>query len=394
MARIVVGSYMVRYPLGGMMSYVLQYLLGFQRLGHDVYFVEKAGYPNSCYDPVRNVMSDDCAYGARAVNGLLARFGLQDQWCFVDAQGRYHGLSRPRIEDVLRTADLFLDMGTHGAWLGEASGGVSVFLDGEPGFNQMKMEKRRSAGERLAEYDYYYTAGSNVGTSRSSAPTSGFDWHHLWHPVVTEMLPIVPVGPDSAFTTVMNWQSHDPIEFNGQLYGQKDVEFEHFLDLPGRTTVPMEIAVAGKHVPHQALTDAGWAVRDAHAVTSSFDSFTDYIRRSRGEFSVCKHVFVATNSGWFSDRSAAYLASGRPVVMQDTGFGEHLPVGRGLFAVKNVDEASAAIESITANYNAHSRWARELALEYLESVKVLAVFLDELGAPQSRRESSAPAALR
>ena len=118
-------------------------------------------------------MSDDCTYGAAAVNGLLARFGLQGRWCFVDAHGGYHGLSRLRIEHVLKTADLFLDMGTHGAWLGEASGGVRVLLDGEPGFNQMKMEKRRSAGEPLPKYDYYYTAGRNLGTPRSSAPTAG-----------------------------------------------------------------------------------------------------------------------------------------------------------------------------------------------------------------------------
>jgi hypothetical protein len=378
MARIVVGSYMVRYPLGGMMSYVLQYLVGFQRLGHEVYFVEKAGYPNSCYDPVRDVMSDDCAYGAAAVNDLLGRFGLQDRWCFVDARQHYHGLSRPRIEDVMRTADLFVDMGTHGAWLDEATGGIRVLLDGEPGFNQMKMEKRRSAGETLSAYDYYYTAGSNVDTARSSAPTAGLDWHHLWHPIVTEMFPIVPVDHDAAFTTVMNWQSHDPIEFNGRLYGQKDVEFEHFLDLPRRTRVPMEIAVAGKHAPRQGLTDAGWAVRDAHAVTFSFDSFTDYIRRSRGEFSVCKHVFVATNSGWFSDRSAAYLASGRPVVMQDTGFSAHLPCGEGLVAVVTADEAAHAIDEITRDYERHSKKAREVAGDCLEAGKVLDRFLSDL----------------
>jgi hypothetical protein len=251
-------------------------------------------------------------------------------------------------------------------------------LDGEPGFNQMKMEMRRSAGEALSEYDYYYTAGSNVGTPRSSAPTAGFAWGHLWHPIVTEMSPIVPVGPDAAFTTVMNWQSHDPIEFNGQWYGQKDIEFEHFLDLPGRTTVPMEIAVAGQRVPRHALTDAGWAVRDAHAVTSSFDSFRDYIRRSRGEFSVCKHVFVATNSGWFSDRSAAYLASGRPVVMQDTGFSAHLPCGEGLFAVHTADEAAQSLDEIARDYPRHSKRAREIAVEHLEAGKVLGRFLSEL----------------
>src|SRR5918999_2991665 len=122
MARIVVGSYMVRYPLGGMMSWVLQYLVGFKLLGHDVYFVEKSGYPNSCYDPVKNVMSDDCSYGIATLSTLLDRFGLAGKWCFVDAAGRYHGLSRERVETVFESADLFIDMGTHGGWLNKATG--------------------------------------------------------------------------------------------------------------------------------------------------------------------------------------------------------------------------------------------------------------------------------
>ena len=148
MARIIVGSYMVRYPLGGMMSWVLQYLVGFQRLGHDVYFVEKSGYPNSCYDPAKKMMSDDCSYGIATLSSLLERFDLEGKWCFVDAAGRYHGLSRERVETVFESADLFVDMGTHGTWLDEAADtGLRVLVDGEPGFTQMKMEKRLAAGE-------------------------------------------------------------------------------------------------------------------------------------------------------------------------------------------------------------------------------------------------------
>jgi hypothetical protein len=379
MARIVVGSYMVRYPLGGMISYVLQYLLGFQRLGHEVYFVEKAGYTNSCFDPSRHVVSDDCTYGLTVVNALLSSYGLRDRWCFVNARERYFGMTRSRVEEVLETADLFLDMGTHGAWLAEATGGVRVLLDGEPGFTQIKMEKRRLAGEPLPTYDCYYTAGGNLGTPRSTAPTAARDWRHLVHPVVTDLFDVALPRFDLPFTTVMNWQSHDPIDFEGEVYGQKDVEFERFVSLPGRVHASLEIAVAGKGAPVQRLGEAGWRVRDAHQVTSSYDGFKEYIRHSRGEFTVCKHIFVATNSGWFSDRSAAYLASGRPVVMQETGFSDHLPTGHGLFAVETVEEAAGAIEAIDAAYENHSRDARELAREYLDASKVLGRFLDELG---------------
>src|SRR4051794_11135725 len=122
MARIIVGSYMVRYPLGGMMSWALQYLLGFRQLGHDVWFVEKSGYPKACYDPVRDLMTDDASYGTGVIQELLGRFGLAEHWCYVDEAGTYHGTDRSAIEDVFRTADLFVDMGTHGAWLEEAAG--------------------------------------------------------------------------------------------------------------------------------------------------------------------------------------------------------------------------------------------------------------------------------
>jgi hypothetical protein len=345
-----------------------------------VYFVEKSGYVDSCYDPAKNLMSDDCSYGVAAVHALLERFGLQDRWCFVDAQEHYHGLTRDRIEAVFKSADLFLDMGTHGAWLTEASATrLRVLADGEPGFTQMKMEKRLAAGEELPHYDFYYTAGGNIGTSKSTAPTAGQEWRHLFHPVVTDLFRCESINKNTAFTTVMNWQSHQSIEFNGTAYGQKDVEFVKFIDLPALVAPPLEVAVSGKHVPTGQLKSFGWRIRDAHNVTLSLDSFCDYVRTSKGEFSVCKHVFVAMNSGWFSDRSAAYLATGRPVVLQDTGFSSHLPCGRGLFAVRTVDEAAAAIEKINGDYARHAKWAREIAVEFLDTTKVISRFLHEIG---------------
>jgi hypothetical protein len=380
MARIIVGSYMIRYPLGGMMSWVLQYLVGFQRLGHDVYFVEKSGYANSCFDPRKNVMSDDCSYGNKTVNALLKRFDLQDKWCFVDQKSEYYGLSKGKIQAIFDSADVFVDMGTHGAWLDEAAETrLRVMADGEPGFTQIKMENRLANGEPLPDYDFYFTAGSNVGTSCSTAPTAGKKWRLLFHPVVADLFSCQTKQPGANFTTVMNWQSHAPIEFDGKIYGQKDIEFVKFINLPQRSAGNFEVAVSGKNVPKNQLKENGWGIRNAHEVTLSFDSFKNYIERSKGEFTVCKNVFVATNSGWFSDRSAVYLASARPVVIQDTGFSEYLPSGRGLFSFQTVEEAAAAVEEINENYERHSNWAREMAIEYLDSSKVLKKFLDEIG---------------
>lgn len=362
------------------MSWVLQYLVGLHQLGHEIYFVEKSGWRNSCFNPVRNVMTDDCGYGVKTVHELLSRFGLGDRWCFVNATDEYYGLSQKEIESVFESADLFIDMGTHGSWLDEAkSSGVCIMIDGEPGFTQMKMAKRLENGEKLPTYDYYYSTGRNIGTRYSSAPTASIQWRHLYHPVFVNLFKCTPGSRNGPFTTVMNWQSYEPLTYNGQTYGHKDVEFAQFMRLPRMTDHPLEVAVSGKHTPISQLHENGWRVSDGHDVTLSFDSFLAYICNSTGEFSVCKSGYVRHNTGWFSDRSAAYLASGRPVILQDTGFSQHLPCGQGLFAVRTSYDAVGAIEEICGNYQLHSKRARELAAEYLDVSIILPKFLSEVG---------------
>ena len=381
MARIIVGSYMVRYPLGGMMSWSLQWLVGLHRLDHEVYFVEKSTYPDSCYDPLRQANGNDFAYGLNTVTALLERFGLRDRICYVGYEGGYHGMQRGGVEELFRTADLFLDLGTHGAWLEEAqrSGTATALVDGEPGYTQIRIEKLLAEGQALPDYDSYFSNGANIGTDRSTAPTAGRTWKGVFNPVVPDLFPATPPPANAPFTTVMNWQSHPPLEYGGREYGQKDVEFARFMGLPGRVAVPLEVAVSGQNVPASGLEDSGWGIRDAQECTISFDTYRDYIGASRGEFSICKNVFVALRTGWFSDRSAAYLASGRPVVLQDTGFSEHLPTGEGLFAVNTVEEAAAAIARIESDYERHSKAARRIAEDCLAAETILPGFLSGIG---------------
>lgn len=380
MARIAFGSYMFRYPLGGMLSWALQYLLGLKDLGHEVYFVEKYGYANSCYDPMKGVMSDDCSYGLKVVGELMARFGLDGKWCFVENGERYHGMSRREVEEVFRTADVFFDMGTHGSWAQEAdASALRVLIDGEPGFTQIKMANKLAAGLPLAQYDFYYTNGKNIGINGNPTPLAGIRWGHVFHPVKAEVFSQKKPVTGAAFSTIMNWRSHDPIEYQGKIYGQKDAEFLKFLDLPRRVSVPMEVALSGKDAPLETLREYGWSVNNGQKVTQTFDSFRDYLTASKGEFSICKNVFVANRTGWFSDKSGAYLASGRPVVLQDTGFSKHLPCGQGLFAVNTAEEAAEAIQEIESNYERHSKAARAIACEYLDATKVMKQLLDELG---------------
>jgi hypothetical protein len=350
------------------------------RLGHEVFLLERANYANACFDPQRQAMSDDCRPGYARVHELLRRFGLDRNLIFESADGELIGCDRASLDALFRSADVLIDGGNHGAWLEEAdaAGLPTVLIDGEPGFTQMKMVQAQADGTMLPVFDFYYSNGANIGTPDSSAPDAGKSWRHVFNPVDTESYPLIPPPSSGSFTTVMNWQSHEPMNFDGQTYGQKDVEFARFEDLPGRTNAPLEVAVAGQ-VPEQQLRAQGWQLRDAHEVTDTYDAYRSYIAGSLGEFSVCKNVFVATRSGWFSDRSAAYLASGRPVVLQDTGFSDHLPCGEGLFAVSSVEQAATALDTIMSDYPRHARTARELAETYLDTRLLMGRVLDEVG---------------
>ncbi|NTW83870.1 MAG: hypothetical protein HGB36_10980 [Chlorobiaceae bacterium] len=380
MARIIVGSWMVRYPLGAAMSWVLQYLTGLQRLGHEVFFVEKALYWGECFDPEQQIMTNDASYGLNVVRNVLASIDMQKRICFVDYDGNYHGLGKNEIEDIFRSADLFIDMGTHGAWLQEAEKTcIKIFIDGDPGFVQMKMEMKKREGKFLREYDFYFSNGKNIGTPECTIPTAGIEWLTLYHPVDTALYQPQPLPADGMFTSIMNWQSFDMVEFEGKQYGNKDIEFPKFMELPRFTKARLELAVAGKNVPEDQLSGYGWHLRNPHQVTISLDSFIDYVIASAGEFSVCKHCYVTTYSGWFSDRSAVYLALGRPVVMQETGFSRHLPCGNGLFAVNDIEEAVSAFDNILSNPRHHSKCAREIAEEYLETTRILQSSLNKIG---------------
>jgi hypothetical protein len=326
------------------------------------------------------LMGDDASHGVRTVRDMLARFGLDEQFSFVNYAGEHFGLPERRIDELMRTTDLFIDLGIRCAWSEQvAPRGISVLIDGEPAATQIKMENALAAGRTLTSYDFYYTIGGNIADGTAQAPSAGRPWRHVFYPICSRLFCPKPVPDDAPFTTVMSWQAHDLVTWRGVTYGAKDMEFDKFIDLPTRVRVPMEVALGGRKPPVDRLNAAGWRVRGSHALTPSVEGFLDYIDRSRGEFTVCKNVFVATGSGWFGDRAAAYLASARPVVMQDTGFSRHLPCGRGLFAVTSVEEAAAAIEEIAGNYQVHSKAAREIALEHLEARTVLGRFLREVG---------------
>lgn len=382
MATIILTSYMVRHPLGGVLWSNFQLIWGFTRLGHEVYVFEPAGYPKSCFDPVRYESGDDCGTGMAVTGRLMDETVAPGRLCFVDAAGRHHGLDREQLLAVFSRCDLFIDRGDHRSWVEESARvPVRVLLDPDPGYRQIKQFQELAGGGALPHYDAYYTYGWNLTNGSSPAPTLGLRWRHLFHPVDTERIAAVAPRPGAPFTTVMNWTSHKPVHYGGRSYGMKDVEFERFLGLPGRSGATLEVAVEGNQVSRDRLEANGWRVRRAVEVTATVDSYLHYIRGSAGEFSVLKEVYRALRVGWLGDRSATYLALGRPVVVQDNGLAGSLPLTEGLFAVDSVDEAAAAIERIRSDPWRQARAAREIAVGYLDTGRVLGRFLAELGLP-------------
>lgn len=381
MAEIVLGSYLFRYPLGGMASWVLQYLEGFARLGHRVTFVEAADHHGACFDPARGVMGDDPAPGIALIRPHLERIGLGHRWCMVDVHGTHHGMSARALDGAFARADAFLDMGTHGAFAERsATAGMRVLLDGEPGFTQVRLERARREGTPVEAWDRHVTNGANIGQPGCDVPTAGRRWLHAWHPVVTERFAPGPAPAGAPFTTLMNWRSHREVELDGAVYGQKDRSFAAFADLPARTDVPLELAVAGLDEGAAAdLAAWGWRLRPGHDASRTVEDFEAHVGGSAGEIAICKHAFVVHRTGWFSDRSAAYLAMGRPVVFQDTGLADHLPVGEGLLLADDAEQAADALARITAEPERHARAARRLAEAELDAAVVLPRLLRSLG---------------
>jgi hypothetical protein len=379
MARIIVSGTMIREPRGGSTLWYLAWLVGFKMNGHEVYFVEKSEWPDDCYDIPNRKMTTDCSYGYNVVKRLLEKYDLHNNFCFVDYHGNYHGLNKPFVDELFRTADLYVDL-EWAQWKDESVYcGMRVFVDGEPGWFQVRIKKWIESGMALPAYDHFFTDGNLIGTEHCDVPTCGIAWKHNLPPVLLQEIKNVRVNGGSAFTTVMNWNPNKRVAYNGKEYGHKDIEFEKIMSLPSKVDEQMEVAVSGKKIPWEELKENGWLAKKGDDISITASSYLDYIGGSKGEFSVAKQAFVTTQCGWFNDRSGYYMGFGKPVVLQETGYSKILPTGHGLIPFTNIDEAAEAIRNVSSNYAVHSKAARELAFEYMEAGKVTRRFLDKIG---------------
>jgi hypothetical protein len=371
--KIIVAGIIARYPFGGVTWCSLMYLIGLRALGHDVYYLEDTG--ECVYDFEQNTISLDSSYGLRYINAALSPYGFGDRWIFVDYKKDYYGKTQKQTEEICRDADLFINL-SGGCWFWRDEYQkipCKIFIDSDPAFTQAALAKAEPWYVNFfKEFDALFTFGRNLGDADCTIPETPFNWHKTWQPIVCEEWATDKSPARNVFTTIMTWKNHSFTDADGN----KDKQFQQFLDLPSETEQPIELAVNGAQ---DLLRSHGWKTVGGMDVSRDLGCYRDYIQNSKAEFSVAKHLYVATRSGWFSDRSECYLAAGRPVLVQDTGFSKYLPTGEGLLTFNNKTEVLAGIDSINSDYLRHSRRAREIALESFDAKVILPELLRNAG---------------
>lgn len=396
MIAIITGM-IATYPVGGVVWDYGQYALGLERLGFEVYYLEDTG--SMMYDPRARQYVEDPAFGvdylARALGFLSERLGRR--WHVRAMDGRTYGIDAAVFAGLVARADLFLNV----------SGGTllrdeylacprKVLIDTDPGWNHFHNYPRMDAnpgwggGHGYRAHDFFFTYAERIGAHDCPLPTLGISWRPTRPPVLLNLW--CPESPGERWTTVLTWKNHpEVIEHDGVRYGTKEMEFERIEHIPALAGATFEIAAGGTDRPDDEVQARhwyptrprwealGWSVRDSHEVSHSPEAYRQYVQQSRAEFSVAKNVYVATRSGWFSCRSTCYLAAGRPVVVQDTGFSELIACGEGVLAFSTPEEAVDAIRRVESDYARHQAAARDIAATYFAAPVVLGDLLRQVG---------------
>lgn len=377
--KIIVGVYIVRGPMGAMSWHYLQYAAGLAQMGHEVTVIEDSDdHEWTCYDPTTGLLGTDPTYGLRYLAKALERFGLGEQWSYYDAhRGGWTGPATGRIARTLREADVYVNVSGANAmrsWLEPVP--RRVFIDTDPGFVQVRNLTDPARHEATSGHNVFLSFGERIGAIDCLVPDDGFPWRPTRQPVILDAWPVTPPPPGAPFTTVMKWDSYHPVTHNGLSLGMKSQSFATVVDTPQSVAVRLEMAM-GAPYPASVLADNGWLVRDPQAVAHDPWAFQQYVAGSAGEFTVAKHGYVVTRGGWFSERSANYLAGGRPVITQETGFSDVLPTGVGLLSFRDREEAITALEDVVAAPHQHAVAARAIAAEHFDARMVLTRLLED-----------------
>ena len=379
-ATVVLAAFNVaNFPVGGGHFWVyMQYALGLRRCGCQVFWLE------------RFVRGADAAEDRSAIEMFFERmtaFGLGGRAILMvipdprrGPAGRpeFLGLAEPEAHAVFRRADLLLNF--HYAIDPDLIGRFrrTALVDIDPGLFQFWLSRGQLAVPR---HDVYFTIGETVGQAGGLIPDCGLSWVRTRPAVCLEAWPYAHDPRSRAMTTVSAWDGGDWVVDDEVHYeNTKRVSFLEFRELPRRTEQALELALflrtAADAAERELMERHGWRVRLSREVAGTPEDYRRYIRGSRGEFSCAKPSCMRFQNAWVSDRTLCYLASGKPVVLQDTGPSRFLPNGEGMFRFSTLEQAATALAAVNDDYERHCRAARALAETYFDATRVVRGILE------------------
>jgi hypothetical protein len=368
-STIVVGGALANKTGSGGEAWVrLSWIRGLQRLGHDVWFIEQ----------IHDASPEQLAY----FDAVIESFGLADRACLIDDDQALRGPDIDALAAVATDSTLVNISGHVDSTRLFPRFRARIYVDIDPGFTQSWFADGLT-GSRLSGHDQHFTIAEGLGRAYCPIPACGLLWKTVRQPVVLDDWPLTEAPESRAFTTVGSWRGpFGPVTIDGRTFGLKVHEFRKFIALPTASPHRFELALDihdADRGDRDKLVANDWHLVDPREAAGDPDRFRRYVQSSAAEFSVAQGVYVGTSSGWFSDRTVRYLASGRPALVQDTGFSRTLPIGRGLFAFSSMEDAVSGADAIMANYDEHAAAARQLAVEHFEAGRVLARFCEQAG---------------
>jgi len=376
---VIVIGFIGKLPLAGMSLYNIHYIAGLQDLGYDIHYVERQNSAEDCYDPDLDSMTDDPSCAIRYLENLLPGYGIErTRYSFIDRMNTCWGSGWKGLCEALDRAEFVLSL-CDPSWFDELERCPRrAFVDGDPMFTQVEMLEGTEKSSVLAKFNILFTYAARMSKQDCTVPDAGRTWIPTRPVVASRLWDVAPGGLGCPVTTVMHWGGGADVAFNDQIYGHKGRSFESFVQLPKRTQESFALALGGS-APRDELLAAGWQLVSPLATTKTIGAYKTFIEQSRADFGIAKHAYVASRSGWFSDRSTCYLASGRPVFHQDTGFGDQVPTGEGLLSFSTIEDVRENLRRIDADYRRHCVAARSIAEEFFESSKVVRRMLLEAG---------------
>jgi hypothetical protein len=370
-------------PIAGIAWQALHYVLGLRRLGFDAWYIEDSGaYP---YDPRQQMVVADARYNVAYLKSVMEYFDLADRWAYWDSvTNEVHNISQERLTALYAEASALFNLcGATRLREEHLKCAIRIYVDTDPVFNQVKLASRDAVTlDYLGAHTHHFTYGENLGNTDCLVPMTGIDWQKTRPPVLVDLWATDVTAAGPFFTTIATWENRGKdAQIGNEIYSwSKHSNFLRFLDLPRHVPHSFRVALAPPNAEVEARVRAcGWNIVDPAPISANIGSYRDFIVTSRGEFTVAKDIYVRPKSGWFSDRSVCYLAAGRPVITQETGFSKFIETGRGLFPFTSFGEITDALFQIDADYPRHAMGARDTARAFFGAEAVLTKIVETCG---------------